>query len=80
MRRIAMVTSVIAGVLLVLGIVEAMTNYQWTQGDQDPLFGDPRILLNDGTTVLIAAGFLIIGSAIMWVIALRKGHGDQRRS
>jgi hypothetical protein len=80
MRRIAMVTSVIAGVLLVLGIVEAVTNYQWTQGDQDPLFGDPRILLNDGTTVLIAAGFLVIGSAIMWVIALRKGHGDQRRS
>jgi hypothetical protein len=75
-----MVTSVIAGVLLVFGIVEAVTNYQWTQGDQDPLFGDPRILLNDGTTVLIAAGFLIIGSAIMWVLALRKGHGDQRRS
>jgi hypothetical protein len=87
MRRIAAVTSVIAGVLLVLGLVEWLTNYQWAQGDQDPLFGDPRILLNDGATTLIAAGLLMIGSVIMWVIAARKdqgtsvkGQGDQRTS
>jgi hypothetical protein len=87
MRRVAVVTSVIAGVLLVLGLVEWLTNYQWAQGDQDPLFGDPRILLNDGATTLIAAGFLIIGSVVMWVIAKRKdqrttvkGQGDQRTS
>ncbi len=80
MRRIARVTSVIAGVLLVLGLVEYLTNYQWAQGDQDPLFGDPRILMNDGLTVLIAAGLLLIGSAIMWVLAVRRGHGDQRQS
>ena len=87
MRRIAAVTSVIAGVLLVLGLVEWLTNYQWAQGDQDPLFGDPRILLNDGATTLIAAGLLMIGSVIMWVIATRKdqrtpvkGQGDQRTS
>ena len=80
MRRIALITSVISLVLLVLGIVEALTNYQWAQGDQNALFGNQKILLNDGVTVLIAAGFLIVGSAVMWVIALRRGQEDQHRS
>jgi hypothetical protein len=26
------------------------------------LFGNPRILLNDGTTAVIAGGFLLIGA------------------
>ncbi len=80
MKRVAMITSVISGVLLILGVVESLTNFQWAQGDQDPLFGNPHVLLNDGTTVLIAAGFLIIGSVIMWILALRKGQDDRRHS
>lgn len=80
MKRIAMITSVISGLLLILGLVESLTNFQWAQGDQDPLFGNPHVLLNDGTTVLIAAGFLIIGSVIMWILALRKGQDDRRHS
>jgi hypothetical protein len=80
MRRMAMITSVVAVVVLVLGIVETLTNFQWVQGDQDPLFGDPRILLNDGETTLVAAGLLIIGSVIMWLLARRRGQGDQQKS
>jgi hypothetical protein len=80
MKRLAMITSVISGVVLILGLVESVTNYKWAQGDQDPLFGNPRILLNDGTTALIAGGFLLVGSVIMWYFATRKGQGDQRHS
>jgi hypothetical protein len=79
MRRIALVTSVTSGVVLVIGLIDFLTNYNWAQGDQDPFFGNPRILLNDGATLLIAGGFLVIGSAIMWLLALRKGHGDQQQ-
>jgi hypothetical protein len=79
MRRMAVVTSVISGVVLVLGLVEWLTNFQWAQGDQDPLFGDPHILLNDGATALIAAGFLGVGSIIMWVLARRKDQGTAGR-
>ena len=79
MRRLAIITSVISGLLLVLGLIDYVTNYNWAN-DQDPLFGNPHILLNDGATVLIAGGFLTIGSVVMWVMALRKGQGDQRES
>jgi hypothetical protein len=79
MRRIAWVFSVISVVLLVYGLIDYLTNYNWAQGDQDPLFGNQNVLLNDGATVLIAAGFLSVGSIIMWIVALRKGHGDQQR-
>ncbi|HSZ99897.1 MAG TPA: hypothetical protein VK802_05945 [Streptosporangiaceae bacterium] len=78
MKRLAMITGIVSAVVLVLGLVESLTNYQWAQGDQDPLFGDPRILLNDGMTTLIAGGFLLIGSVIMWMLARRKADRDQR--
>ncbi len=79
MRRLAWIVSVTAGVLLVYGLVDYITKYNWAQGDQDPLFGNPHILLNDGATVLIAGGFLAIGSILMWVVALRREHGDQQQ-
>jgi len=79
MRRLAIITSVISGLLLVLGLIDYVTNYNWAN-DQDPLFGNPRILLNDGATVLIAGGILTLGSVVMWIMALRKDQGDQRES
>lgn len=80
MRRIALVCSVLSGLVLIGGLIEYFTNFNWAQGDQDPLFGDPRVLLNDGATMLIAGGFLTVGSIIMWIVALRREHGDQQRS
>jgi hypothetical protein len=79
MKRLAITCTVTSAVILILGVVDWATNYNWAQGDQDPLFGNPRILLNDGMTVIIAGGFLLVGSAIMWVVALRREHGNQRQ-
>jgi hypothetical protein len=80
MKRLAIITTVISLVLLIIGLIDWATNYNWAQGDQNALFGNQSILLNDGMTVIIAAGFLLIGSAIMWLLAMRKGHSDQRGS
>jgi hypothetical protein len=78
MKRIAIIFSVISVILLVYGLIDYLTNYNWAQGDQDPLFGNQNVLLNDGATVLIAGGFLTVGSVITWVLALRKGDGNHQ--
>ena len=78
MKRIAIIFSVISVVLLVYGLIDYLTNYNWAQGDQDPLFGNQNVLLNDGATVLIAGGLLTVGSVVMWVLALRKGGGNHQ--
>jgi len=79
MKRMAIICTVISGLLLVYGLIDYVTNYNWAQGDQNPLFGNQRILLNDGATVLIAGGFLTVGSIIMWIVARRKEHSDQQQ-
>ncbi len=78
MKRIAIIFSVISVILLVYGLIDYLTNYNWAQGDQDPLFGNQNVLLNDGATVLIAGGLLTVGSVIMWVLALRQGDGNHQ--
>ncbi len=80
MRRIAFILTAVSGAVLVLGLVEALTNYKWSAGDQNALFGNPRLLTNDGTTVLIVGGILLLVSAALWVAATRKGKSDQQRS
>jgi hypothetical protein len=79
MRRVAWIFSVISVLLLVFGLIEYITKYHWAQGDQNAFFGNQNVLLNDGATVLIAGGFLSIGSIVMWALALRREHGDQRQ-
>ncbi len=76
MKRLAKICTLISGLLLVLGLVDYLTNYNWAN-DQDPLFGNPRILLNDGATVLIAGGFLTVGSVVMWILARRGDPGGR---
>ena len=80
MKRIAKICTALSVLLLIYGLIDFLTNYNWAQGDQDPLFGNPHILLNDGATVMIAGGFLSIGSVIMWVIAMRQEHDNQPQS
>jgi hypothetical protein len=79
MKRMAIICTVISAILLVYGLIDYLTNYNWAQGDQNPLFGNPNVLLNDGATVLIAGGFLTIGSIIMWIVARRRENSDQRQ-
>lgn len=80
MRRLAIIFTVLAGAMLILGLVEDTTNFRWAAGDQNTFFGNPKWVMNDGKTVLILSGFLIIVSAVMWIMTRRKGQGDQRES
>jgi len=77
MKRLAIVTTIITGVLLILGLADWLTNYNWSN-DQDPLFGNPHILLNDGATVLVAVGLLAVVTALLWTLVLRKDRDHQR--
>lgn len=75
MKRLALVFTAVTALVLVLGLVDWLTNYNWSN-DQDPLFGNPRILLNDGATVLVAGGFLALVTLLVWVVALRKDRSN----
>ncbi len=80
MKRVAQIVTAFAGLLLILGLVEDLTNYKWSAGDQNTIFGNQNVVVNDGATVLIAGGFLAAVAALMWVLARRRDQGDQRRS
>jgi len=79
MRRMAIIFSVLAVGMLILGLVENLTNFRWSAGDQNTFFGNPHLVLNDGKVVLILTGFLVVFSAVMWFMVLRKGQSDQRQ-
>jgi hypothetical protein len=78
-RRIAWTFSIASVVVLIIGLIDYLTKYNWAQGDQNAFFGNQNILLNDGATILIAGGLLSIGSIFMWIVALRGEHGDQQQ-
>ena len=69
MRRLAIVTSVTSGVLLIFGLIEVLINYNNNPGT---FFGNPKLVMTEGTTVLIAGGLLAIGSVIMWILAIMR--------
>jgi hypothetical protein len=79
MKRLAIIVTIVAAVVLVIGLVEDVTNYKWSSGDQNAFFGNPRLLMNDGTTALIVGGILALVSGVIWLAATRKGHADQRQ-
>jgi hypothetical protein len=79
MRRLAVIVGVVAAVVLVIGLVEDITNYKWSAGDQNAFFGNPRLLMNDGTIALILGGILLLVAVVVWVAASRKDQGDQRQ-
>ncbi|MGN6792404.1 MAG: hypothetical protein ACTHJW_08435 [Streptosporangiaceae bacterium] len=79
MKRFAIIVGVVAAVVLVIGIVEDITNYKWSAGDQNAFFGNPRLLMNDGTTAMIVGGILLLVAAVVWLAASRKGQSDQRQ-
>jgi hypothetical protein len=78
MKRIAIICGVLTAALFADGTYMELANYQ--PGDQDPLFGNPHFIMSDGTTVLIAGGFLLIVTVVMWLVAARRGSGQQRPS
>ena len=80
MKRVAIIFTVVSVVVLIIGIVDWATNYNWAQGDQNALTGNPNILLNDGQTIVIVSGLLLLLSVSMWIMASRREHGDQHDS
>jgi hypothetical protein len=80
MKRVAWIFSVITVLILIVGLIDYLIKYNWAQGDQNAFFGNQNILLNDGEALLIAGGFLTLGSILMWVLALRREHGDQQQT
>jgi hypothetical protein len=79
MKRAAIIFTVISGILLILGVADYLTNYNWAN-NQGAIFGNPNVVGNEGVTVLIAAGLLIVVTAVMWVLTRRKDQSDQRQS
>jgi hypothetical protein len=78
MRRIALICAVLSALLFADGTYMELSHYQ--PGDQDPLFGNPHFIMSDGTTVLIAGGFLLIVTVVMWLVAVRRDSGYRRPS
>jgi hypothetical protein len=78
-KRFAVILGAVAAVVLVIGIVEDITNYKWSAGDQNAFFGNPKLLMNDGTTALIVGGILLLVATAVWVAAGRRGGSDQRQ-
>jgi hypothetical protein len=78
-KRFAIILGSVAVVVLVIGIVEDATNYKWSAGDQNAFFGNPKLLMNDGTTALIVGGILLLVAAAVWAAAGRRGQSDQRQ-
>lgn len=77
MKRLAAVCAVLAGLLVALGLAEWATNFDWASGDQNPLFGDQHLLVNDGVIVVISGGALALVAGAAWLAAWRgeRGHG-----
>lgn len=71
MKRIALVFFIVSLLLFADGIYLQAANDQ-VGGDTGVLFGNPNLVLSAGTVVLISAGLLILGAAIMWMMAARR--------
>jgi hypothetical protein len=70
MKRATLVFGVLSVLLFADGLYMELTNYQ--PGDQNAFFGNPRFILSDGATVLIAAGMLLVVTVVMWVVSVRR--------
>jgi uncharacterized membrane protein len=78
MRRVSIVFAILSVLLLADGTWMELTHYQ--PGDQNPLFGNPHLIISDGTTVLVAAGMLLVVAAVMWVAGGRREQRHHRHS
>lgn len=71
MKRIAIVTAVIAVLLLIDGAYLQLSNNE-VGGDSGVLFGNPNIFLSAGTVVLISGGLVLLGAGLMWAVAISR--------
>jgi hypothetical protein len=73
MRRIALVTAVVAVLLLIDGAYLQLTNNE-VGGDSGVLFGNPNLFLSAGTVVLISGGLMLLGAGLMWAVAIQRSR------
>jgi hypothetical protein len=78
MKRLVLIFGILAVALLGDGLYMELSHYQ--PGDQNTLFGNPRLVITDGTTVLVAGGCLLLVTVLMWFLAVQKGRNDQHDS
>jgi hypothetical protein len=70
-KRGAVVFAIVSVLLLADGSYLQVTNNQ-VGGDTGVLFGNPNFVLSAGTVVLISGGIVLVGAAIMWIVAVRR--------
>jgi len=84
-KRGALVFAVVSLLLFADGSYLQVTKNE-VGGDSGVLFGNPHFFLSAGTVVLISGGFLLLGAAIMWAVAVRRerrvpaGRGQVRQA
>jgi len=71
MRRLTLVCAVISALLLIDGLYMLLANYH--PGDQNTFFGNQNLILSDGEVTLISAGFFILATVVIWIVAIRRG-------
>jgi hypothetical protein len=71
MKRAALVFAAVSLLLFADGAYLQASNND-VGGDTGVLFGNPHYALSAGTVVLVSAGLLLLGAAVMWALALRR--------
>lgn len=77
MKRIALVFGVVSLLLFADGIYLLATHNE-VGGDTGVLFGNPNKFLSAGTIVVISALLLLVASAIMWLVGVRREDNERR--
>lgn len=78
MKRVAIIFSVLAVLLLIDGLYMVLANYH--PGDANTFFGNQTWNLSDGEVTLISGGFLLLAALIMWGIALRRDRSRAQQT
>jgi hypothetical protein len=78
-KRAAYIFTVLSLLLIADGVYLEVSNNQQgcgCNGDSGTLFGgSTSINLSTGTEVLIAGGFLLVVTGILWILAMRQSRG-----
>ena len=77
MKRLTLACAVISVLLLIDGLYMMLANYH--PDDQNTFFGNQNLVLSDGEVTLISAGFLILATVVIGIVAVRRGAAPRAR-
>ena len=78
MKRVTVFFGALALLLLADGLWMQATHYH--PADQNTFFGNQNLILSDGQVILISAGLLMVATAVMWVLSVRRGRRARERT